>query len=111
MKKDPKLNIALKRSSWRNVMDSIRAGGTKIASVGNFWAAIQEVERQLAWHDQKRAIEAPRAKDRIGEDRFELVCASCDQPLTLPGGYDNTGLCGPCATGEAATIEEIGEIW
>ena len=35
-------------------------------------------------------------------------CFTCDQKLALPGGYSETGLCGPCATGEAETF---GETW
>ena len=38
-------------------------------------------------------------------------CAVCEQPMTLPGGYCGTGLCGVCATGEADMMEEIGETW
>ena len=38
-------------------------------------------------------------------------CASCSTPLGIPGGMGETGLCGPCCTGEAETISERGETW
>lgn len=39
------------------------------------------------------------------------TCIVCAQPLGIPGGYGETDMCGPCATGEAATLEERGETW
>ena len=41
----------------------------------------------------------------------EIECISCGQPLIIPGGMAGTGLCGPCCTGDASTIEEMGETW
>ncbi len=49
-------------------------------------------------------------------------CSCCGQPMTQPQGYGGTGLCGmdtgggtpppgPCATGEASTLEDFGESW
>ncbi len=38
-------------------------------------------------------------------------CLVCEQPLYKKGGYAETGMCGPCATGEAATIDELGDGW
>jgi hypothetical protein len=38
-------------------------------------------------------------------------CLTCHTPLGLRGGMGGTGLCGPCATGEATTLEEFGETW
>ena len=38
-------------------------------------------------------------------------CESCDQQLGIPGGYADSGLCGPCCTGEAETRTEVGETW
>lgn len=38
-------------------------------------------------------------------------CIICHQPLTIPDGYAGSGMCGPCCTGSAATLEEIGETW
>lgn len=38
-------------------------------------------------------------------------CAVCGQPLGKSGGYGETGLCGPCATGEAETLSERGDTW
>lgn len=34
------------------------------------------------------------------------ICAVCDAPLLEAGGCGGTGLCGPCATGEADTAGE-----
>jgi hypothetical protein len=38
-------------------------------------------------------------------------CYVCRQVLGKPGGYARTGMCGPCAAGEADTIEEFGKTW
>lgn len=38
-------------------------------------------------------------------------CAACGQPMSTGAGYGGTGLCGPCATGDADTLDEIGETW
>ena len=38
-------------------------------------------------------------------------CESCEQPLGKPGGYAGLGICGPCATGEAETLDECGDTW
>ena len=38
-------------------------------------------------------------------------CGSCDTPLGIKGGCADTGLCGPCATGEAATVGEKFDTW
>ena len=44
----------------------------------------------------------------------EIVCGQCtvcEQPLYKKGGYAGTGMCGPCVTGEAATVDELGDEW
>jgi hypothetical protein len=38
-------------------------------------------------------------------------CRACEQPLFKKGGYGGTGMCGPCCTGEAETLEEVGISW
>ena len=38
-------------------------------------------------------------------------CIVCKTALTKEGGYENTDMCGPCATGESDTINEIGRTW
>lgn len=38
-------------------------------------------------------------------------CESCNTKLCFEGGYYDTGLCGVCATGESALLEEYGETW
>lgn len=38
-------------------------------------------------------------------------CESCDTQLCFEGGYYGTGLCGVCATGESALLEEYCETW
>lgn len=43
-----------------------------------------------------------------------LACIECSEQLGLLGGYERTGLCGPCATGEAdepGTVSEYGVTW
>lgn len=46
-----------------------------------------------------------------GEDKEAMKCIVCETPLGIPGGMAETGMCGPCCTGEADTISEIGETW
>jgi hypothetical protein len=61
----------------------------------------------------------PRKRDRRKarvmkeEARFGAAgnCDSCGQPLYVDGGYGGTGLCGPCCTGEASTLDEMGDEW
>lgn len=110
-KRDPKVNVAIKRSSWQNIFDTVRSKDSSISTLGNFWAALQEIERQVTENDEVRTDGDPRAKDRIREGRFDSsesagICAVCEQPLISPGGYGGTGMCGPCATGEADTLFE-----
>ncbi len=38
-------------------------------------------------------------------------CEVCDQPLGKRGGYEDSGMCGPCCTGEADTHSEFGVSW
>ena len=38
-------------------------------------------------------------------------CTICGTYLGLKGGYRGTGICGPCCTGEAATVDEYLETW
>lgn len=38
-------------------------------------------------------------------------CITCDTRLGIPGGMCGTDLCGPCCTGEAATLDEFGATW
>ena len=55
----------------------------------------------------EKAAEAAEAKEK----RRNRKCCVCGQRLGIPGGMANTGMCGPCCTGEADSIEEIGETW
>lgn len=41
------------------------------------------------------------------EKRGLARCMVCEA-IIVPGGYAGTGMCGPCATGEAATIDPLG---
>lgn len=34
-------------------------------------------------------------------------CISCNVPLLQRGGLHNTDLCGPCCTGESATLRDM----
>jgi hypothetical protein len=42
-------------------------------------------------------------REKSSEDGFGK-CLNCETPLMMPGGYGETGMCGPCATGEASTV-------
>jgi hypothetical protein len=34
-------------------------------------------------------------------------CDGCNVPLLQPHGYEGAGLCGPCCTGEADSLEQV----
>lgn len=51
-----------------------------------------------------------RQKDMVSEIGCGQ-CSCCEQPLYKKGGYAGLGMCGPCTTGEAATIDELGDEW
>lgn len=36
---------------------------------------------------------------------------ACETQLGIKGGMAGTGLCGPCCTGEAETLEDFGLDW
>lgn len=44
-------------------------------------------------------------------DARRTRCMVCDCELTIAGGYYGTGMCGPCCTGESATLAEKGTHW
>lgn len=58
-------------------------------------------------HKKKKTQSQSKPKKDYSHEKCEV----CGQPLTKPGGYEDTGMCGPCATGEAETHEEFGETW
>lgn len=46
-------------------------------------------------------------REKDGPKRFTFGhCAVCGTPLCTQGGCANTGMCGPCCTGEADTAGE-----
>jgi hypothetical protein len=45
------------------------------------------------------------------DDLKRMTCLVCETKLTMPGGYYGTGMCGPCCTGESATLQEKGINW
>ena len=53
----------------------------------------------------------PRRHKRRKRNVSRETCMVCGMPLILEGGYANTLMCGPCATGEAATLDELGDTW
>jgi hypothetical protein len=46
---------------------------------------------------------------RVHEDKFK--CLGCGTRLSIENGYEDTGMCSPCATGESETLEEFGDTW
>jgi hypothetical protein len=68
----------------------------------------------------KRGQDVPHAADcNLGKVKrrkkeFAVVafhCLTCGIPMTQKSGYADTGMCGPCATGESDTFEEFGVSW
>lgn len=45
--------LALWPDSWQNIFECLHAKGTKVESSGNFWAAIQQLERQFGYEQEK----------------------------------------------------------
>jgi hypothetical protein len=44
---DDEIGLRLRATSWENLFDCLHKAGTQIKSEGNFWAAVQELERQF----------------------------------------------------------------
>ncbi len=44
---DDEIGLRLRATSWENLFDCLHRAGTQIKSEGNFWAAVQELERQF----------------------------------------------------------------
>lgn len=57
----------------------------------------------------------PKGKGRSKQRQPDMGgmgnCTECDRMLYKAGGYQKTGMCGPCATGDASTETENGETW
>lgn len=103
-KKDPKVNVALTRSAWRGILNTLKTESIGITTYAGFWQAIDEIERQLTHSEDGRKRDKSEARARREENPD--VCDVCENDLFTPGGYGGTGMCGPCATGEAATLLE-----
>jgi hypothetical protein len=62
--------------------------------------------------DRPRRRGRGKNKNTIGTPGEDFdVCEVCKTALSKSGGYANSGMCGPCCTGEAETLEEFGETW
>jgi hypothetical protein len=68
----------------------------------------EKLERMAANGDENAKAQL---QDEHRPDGNKLYCASCGERLGIPGGMGGTDLCGPCCTGEAATLDEFGETW
>ena len=49
--------------------------------------------------------------EEYDDDSEEMNCIVCETPLGIPGGMSETGMCGPCCTGESETLDEFGDTW
>jgi len=47
-----------------------------------------------------------KRRQQLTKTRKRARCCSCGQPLATRGGFANTGLCGPCCTGDASARTE-----
>lgn len=50
----PKMHLSLWPESWENMFDCLHHKDTRIYSQGNFWAAVQAIEEQSAYHTPER---------------------------------------------------------
>lgn len=94
-KKNPKINVAVKRSAWLDLLEKTEEFELE---------AVREIRRLVRENDEARAAHDPN-RPPTKQSSFGL-CEVCESPLMSPGGYGGTGMCGPCTTGEAATLLE-----
>lgn len=61
------------------------------------------------------AVTADRAKEekllRMTSGQREFCCISCKRHLYIKDGFNNTSMCGPCATGKVESVYDIGLTW
>jgi len=62
-------------------------------------------EKRRSYPQKLRRAEMEEFKKSTG------CCSVCKQSLYKKGGYGGTGMCGPCCTGDASTIDEAGQEW
>ena len=55
---------------------------------------------------KKKQIVRQEPTDREHEDSTVTHCIVCGLELAFPDGYNQTGLCPPCATGESSAMED-----
>jgi len=67
---------------------------------------------------RRNRIRKNRPRNRSQNGKLQMVsgeglnvCEVCAAALGKPGGYAGTGMCGPCCTGESATLDEFGSTW
>ncbi len=94
-KKNPKINIAVKRSAWLELLDKTKDFDLK---------AVREIRRVIRQNDEARAAHDPNRPPKKKPEPIFGTCEVCEAPLMSDGGYGGTGMCGPCTTGEAETV-------
>lgn len=62
-------------------------------------------------HDPKSACGDCGGKGHVKKPKPLARCLSCGCPLFVTSGYNGTGMCGPCATGDPATHDKVGISW
>lgn len=68
-------------------------------------------KKNVGGDQKKNPQKAKFDKSKIKQYSTGEKCGSCETYLGLKGGYCKTGLCAPCCTGDASTIDEFCETW
>ena len=95
---------------WCN--EPIAAGTMAVVRVYNFDGAFNSARMHQecfaaakAWHAGNPDGDWDAGEFGRGTTEEAPMCLSCGEPIAA-GGYGDTGMCGPCCTGEAASLEE-----
>ena len=64
---------------------------------------------QPGWIGQPKKRGQRRKRKRRRDVQYR--CIVCETALSVKGGYGDTDMCGPCATGEVETLSEFGATW
>jgi ATP-dependent DNA helicase PIF1 len=72
---------------------------------------IMASERVIKYYDSMLAGEDPYGDPFDPLDPPATRCASCGRLLGIPGGYEDSQMCGPCMTGVPEMEYEFGDMW
>ena len=68
-------------------------------------------ERVIQYYDAMAHGVDPYGDSFDPRDPPDTRCAACGRLLGIPGGFDGSQMCGPCATGSQEVEYEFGDSW